>query len=424
MRSDMKCSGVDWIGDIPNDWEVKRVKNAFIRKKDEAHQDNPIVLSLARAGVRVRDLSNNEGQIAESYFNYNPVEPGDLLLNPMDLYSGANCSISKVNGVISPAYINLKALQGYNPLYYDFYFKTLYWSMVMFAHGKGVSFDNRWTISAEDLFKLSIPVPPLEEQNSIAKYLERECTRIDAVIQHTQESIEEYKKIQQSLITEVVTHGLHKNKTTKDSGVEWIGRIPEDWDIIKIGKIFRLRNEKNDLPADQVQLLSLYTGIGVFPQGEHYTASGNHAQTVDGYKIVKKNDIVVNIILAWMGAIGVSDYDGVTSPAYDVYIPNTTKVNPHYYHYVLRTNGIAGECYKYGRGIMMMRWRTYATEFKQIYVPFPSLEEQTEIADYLDQKCSEVNSLIRKKELFVDELENYKKSLIYEYVTGKRDVVK
>lgn len=172
---------------------------------------------------------------------------------------------------------------------------------------------------------------------------------------------------------------------------------------------------------DQVQLLSLYTGIGVFPHGER-EERGNKAVTVDGYKIVHKNDIVVNIILAWMGAIGISEYNGVTSPAYDVYEPDMQKVIPRFYHYFFSTPGIAGECYKYGRGIMMMRWRTYSQEFKQISIPYPNKVEQQRIADYLDIKCAEIDDIIAEKNKQLDILADYKKSLIYEYVTGKKEV--
>lgn len=204
----------------------------------------------------------------------------------------------------------------------------------------------------------------------------------------------------------------------KDSGIEWIGAIPEGWDIIRIGYAFCLRSEKNYLPKDKVQLLSLYTGVGVFPTGSENTkASGNHAQTVIGYKIVHKNDIVVNIILAWMGAIGESNYDGVVSPAYDVYIPDLLKIVPHYAHYVFRTDGIAGECFKYGRGIMLMRWRTYSSEFKQIKIPFPPLPEQQRIADFLDTKCSILNRTIDAVSRQIEDLEKYKKALITKTVT-------
>ena len=280
----------------------------------------------------------------------------------------------------------------------------------------------RHSFTEDQLGIINTPVPPVEIQKQIAKYLDQKCEDIDAVyveIEKQIETLEEYKK---SIITEAVTKGLDPDVEMKDSGIEWIGMIPKDWSTIRIGHVFSLRNERNSLPEDQVQLLSLYTGIGVFPQGEHVTASGYHAQTVDGYKIVQKNDIVVNIILAWMGAIGVSDYDGVTSPAYDIYIPDLSKVVPHYFHYVFRTAGIAGECYKYGRGIMMMRWRTYSQEFKQIFVPFPSLEKQQEIAEYLDKKCAEIDGAIEEKKQQLETLEQYKKSVIYEYVTGKKEV--
>ena len=213
-----------------------------------------------------------------------------------------------------------------------------------------------------------------------------------------------------------------KERKMRDSGIPWIGEVPEKWKVMKIGHCFRLKNEKNFLPENKVQLLSLYTGIGVFPtNSEKAKTSGNHAQTVNGYKIVHKNDIVVNIILAWMGSIGVSDYDGVVSPAYDVYTPDLSKVIPRYAHYVFRTDGIAGECLKYGRGIMMMRWRTYSPEFKQIKIPFRSLKEQHRIADFLDSKCSEIDALIENLRARVESAKEYKKAVITEAVTKGLD---
>lgn len=179
---EMKKSGVAWLGSIPSHWRIQRVKHAFYRKNEKAEQENPVVLSLARSGVHVRDISNNEGQVAESYYNYNPVEVDDLLINPMDLYSGANCSISKVCGVISPAYVNLRYKDGVNPQFYDYYFKVQYWMMAFFAHGKGVSFENRWTLNAETLMNYPIVVLPYEEQCLRASYLEQKCSKIDAVI--------------------------------------------------------------------------------------------------------------------------------------------------------------------------------------------------------------------------------------------------
>ena len=230
---EMKDSGIEWIGEIPVDWSMKRVKHIFTRKNEKAMQENPTILSLARDGVKVRDISNNEGQIAESYYNYNPVEEGDLLLNPMDLYSGANCSISKVQGVISPAYINLKANAGVNPAFYDYYFKVQYWLMAFFSYGKGVSYDNRWTLSAETLMNYPVVALPYGEQCKRADYLDRKCSQIDAIIARQQEVIEKLKAYKLSVITEAVTKGLNPDVPMKDSGVEWIGKIPEHWAIHK-----------------------------------------------------------------------------------------------------------------------------------------------------------------------------------------------
>ena len=174
-------------------------------------------------------------------------------------------------------------------------------------------------------------------------------------------------------------------------------------------------------PLEEVNLISLYTDLGVVQHSELEKTTGNKASNADGYKMVYKDDIVVNIILCWMGAIGRSEYNGVTSPAYDIYIPQN-EVLSKFYHYYFRTRGFSGDCYKRGRGIMAMRWRTYSDQFRDIRVVYPPLEEQQEIVNYLDKKCLAIDELIAKKEQYLSEIENYKKSLIYEYVTGKKEV--
>ena len=225
----MEYSGVEWIGNIPDNWEVRKVKQCFYISKEQAHDDNPTILSLARAGVKIRDISNNEGQLAASYDSYNPVQPGDLLLNPMDLYSGANCSLSEVSGVISPAYVNLRKNVELNPKFFDYYFKTQYWTMAMFAHGKGVSFDNRWTMNAETVLNYYLPFPSFEEQNKIVEIINKKSLDIDSLIEIEKQQIEKLKEYKKALITDVVTRGLDKNVSMKDSGEEWIGKINKDY---------------------------------------------------------------------------------------------------------------------------------------------------------------------------------------------------
>ena len=201
----MKDSGVDWIGKIPEEWKICRVSHYFYRKNSKAHQKDPVVLSLARDGIKIRDISTNEGQLAADYTDYNPVDPDDILINPMDLVSGDNCSISNVRGVISPAYINLRYHETADPHFYHYYFKTQYWLGVFFSYGKGVSFDNRWTLSYSTLNKLPIAYPPLSEQKHIANYLDNKCSNIDDIIRIKKKQLDKLAEYKKSIIYEYTT---------------------------------------------------------------------------------------------------------------------------------------------------------------------------------------------------------------------------
>ena len=206
----------------------------------------------------------------------------------------------------------------------------------------------------------------------------------------------------------------------KQSGIDWIGEIPDDWKTRQIRYLFSLRDERNYKPLSEVNLISVYTDKGVLQHSDIEQTTGNKAQNADGYKHVYKNDLVVNIILCWMGALGISDFDGVTSPAYDVYAPkDLNTILPKYYHYLFRTPQFNGKCYTEGRGIMQMRWRTYSSEFKSIKVPLPPKATQQRIAEYLDKKVSEIDSIIEESKKSIEEYKAWKQSVIFEAVTGK-----
>ena len=172
--------------------------------KDKAHLDDPVILSLARDGVRIRDISTNEGQLADSYYDYNPVKKNDLLLNPMDLVSGANCTLSDKEGVISPAYVNLRNKKGYYSKYYDYFFKTQYWTRNFFACGKGVSFDNRWTLNNDALMNYKIPVIPYDTQKKIADDLDVKINKINKAKKELEDQIQLLERYKRSLINERV----------------------------------------------------------------------------------------------------------------------------------------------------------------------------------------------------------------------------
>ena len=415
----MKNTGMLWIGQIPVDWELGKVKYAFNRKKEKSTAKDPIVLSLARAGVRIRDISTNEGQLAASYEGYNPVEPNDLLLNPMDLVSGANCSISKVSGVISPAYVNLRAKTGFEPRYYDYYFKTQYWNMGFFVHGKGVSFENRWTLNDATLKDYYIPMPSLSEQQTIADYLDEECSKIDEIIAEANASVEEYKELRIAAVNDAVTHGIYNN-ATKDSNVDWIGKIPDNWDIIITKRLFKI---KKDIAGKEGYKVLSITQKGIVPKV--FGGKGQFAADYSNYQIVNKGDFAMNHMDLLTGWLDISEYDGVTSPDYRVFVPTGYEdIYTPYYKYVMQNCYSCKIYYGLGHGVAGMgRWRLPADMFLNFKLPMPPKTEQKDIADFLDKRTAEIDSLIAEKESLINDLEAYKKSMIYEVVTGKRRVV-
>lgn len=195
---------LSWLKEIPQHWSLIRVKNIFEISKDLSYKENPIVLSLARDKVKVRNISKNKGQLAESYNNYNTVKIGDLLLNPMDLYSGANCNVSQYNGVISPAYVNLRTKENVCVKYYDYIFKIQYTSLAFQSVGKGVSFNNRWTLSNETLLNYFVLYPPFSEQKKIANYLDWKIREIDKLIELEKQKIVELELLKQNFIDKTI----------------------------------------------------------------------------------------------------------------------------------------------------------------------------------------------------------------------------
>ncbi|SEL08066.1 type I restriction enzyme, S subunit [Ruminococcus sp. YRD2003] len=201
------------------------------------------------------------------------------------------------------------------------------------------------------------------------------------------------------------------------SNIDWLPSIPETWSAKRIKGLFSLHDERNNKPLNEVNLISLYTHLGVRQHSDLEHTTGNKARNADGYKIVNIDDIIVNIMLCWMGAIGRSAYNGVTSPAYDVYTPHDG-VNSSYYHYLFRTPLFSQQCFKNGHGIMMMRWRTYSPEFTSIVVPVPPREEQDQIVRFLDWKVSEINRLISLQKAIIQNLSQTKRKIINSRITS------
>ena len=266
---------------------------------------------------------------------------------------------------------------------------------------------------------INVCVPPLLTQRAIANFLDRKTKQIDELIRIKERQIELMQEQRTALINQAVTKGLDPNVEMKPSGLEWIGEIPRHWEVINTKYLFQLVTE----PApknNNYELLSIYTEIGVKPRKE-LEARGNRATTTDGYWLVKKGDFIVNKLLAWMGAIGLSNYEGVTSPAYDI-LRKSRPLNERFYEYLFRCGLYFTEFKKRSRGIMEVRLRLYFDQFGQIPLVFPPVDEQDEIVNYLDHKTGQIDELIATEQRKIELLKEYRQSLISEAVTGKIDV--
>ena len=270
---------------------------------------------------------------------------------------------------------------------------------------------------------IAFAVLPLKEQQIIADFLDTECARIDAVIEQTRASIEEYKKLKQSVITQAVTKGIRPNRPMKNSCVNWIGAIPSEWGSYRVANLYDERNENGD---DSLPILTVSINTGI---SDHEVADEDQIRVFTRsedrtkYKRVYPGDLAYNMMRAWQGAFGAVRVDGMVSPAYVVAQPKANlQLDSRYMEALLRTSSAIEEMHRYSKGITDFRLRLYWPEFKNIRVCIPSYEEQVEIADYIDIKSAKLDQLVSAKELLLSELLTYKKSLIYEYVTGKKEV--
>lgn len=429
MDKMMKDSGVEWIGEIPREWKTYKLKYLLAKNLQYGANDSGIEYAddLPRY-VRITDILSDgrlredeklslEENVAYDYL----LEDGDILFARSGATVGKSFLYRKEYGRCAFAgyLIRAKIRNNISTRYIKHWITSAgyeKWKDSIFIQS---TIQN---IGADKYANLIISLPSsYEQQEKIADYLDDKVVEIDKVISDTNATIEEYKKYKQAVIIKAVTKGLNDSVKMKDTDSEWIGEIPEHWGYVRIQRLFETIDERNE--DDEATLLSLYTAIGVKPRSE-LEEKGNKASTVLNYKKVQKDDVIVNKLLAWMGAIGYSDYEGVTSPDYDVYRKRKgANVTRSFYNNYFRYTCFKGDCYKYGHGIMLMRWRTYPEEFLRIKVPNPPQEEQEQIAEYLDKKVVEIDSLIASKEALVAELEAYKKSVIYEYVTGKKEVV-
>ena len=428
----MKDSGIEWIGEIPKEWDVIKTLRALNMPITDGPHETPelydsgipfVSAEAVSCGNGTIDFNHIRGYISNEYYEecckkYIP-KNNDILM----IKSGATTGkVAMVNTDIIFTIWSPLGVFRCNPQIYNCRF--MFFFLQSDAYQKQI--ENKWTFGTQQnigmrtLEQLMLCVPPLPEQERIATFLDSECARIDEVISKTKSTIEEYKKLKQSVITEAVTKGIRPNREMKDSGIEWIGEIPKEWEISLLKYSIRWKSEKGQPNAT---VLSLYRDYGVIPKDSR---DDNHNVTsldTSSYKVVAVGDFVINKMKAWQGSMAVSEYEGIVSPAYHVCEITNKNISKKYFHHLLRNHLYLPEYARLSTGMRIGQWDLGFDDFKNIPFIIPSLEEQEEIVEYIENGLSQYDTLIAKKEQIVSELESYKKSLIYEYVTGKKEVV-
>lgn len=415
----MKDSGIKWIGKIPETWEVT-INKTILKNISERNHPDAEVLSLYRdlGVVPKNSRDDNHNVTSENTIQYKFVEKGSLVINKMKAWQGS-LAVSNYEGIVSPAYYVCKFRD--NQISKD-YVHYLLRSSIYAQQFERLSTGMRigqWDLSIDDFLATPLLVPPEKEQAAIAKCLDKKSMQIDALIANVQEQIEKLKAYKQSLITEVVTKGLDPNVPMKDSGVEWIGEIPKCWNMVRGKALFEECDARSDDGSEELLTVSQYTGVT--PRSQK-SVNMFESTTLEGYKICEVGDIAANTMWLWAGAIGVSEYRGVISPSYNVYRQKEIKYISSYLDCLLRIPLLVQEYASRSTGIRASRLRLYPKDFMDIMFPVPPIEEQKTIMDILGKKIDMVNQMISIKQSKIEKLELYKRSLIYEYVTGKKEV--
>ena len=339
------------------------------------------------------------------------------MITSEDLDGCGNCAYIDVDAPIFAGYhtIILRAKIQKSNQYFAYLFKSDIWRRQIRERVIGVKL---FSISQKVLKKVSLAVPPQEIQYRIADYLNCKCAEIDSVLDKTRTSIEEYKKLKQAIITQAVTKGIRGDRPMKESRIEWIGSCPANWTIIRIKWL--LKEGKDRSTEGTEEPLSMSQKYGILPTKEMDIVP-NMALSFVGAKLVHRGDLVFNKLKAHLGVFAVSGYDGLVSPDYAVY-RTTSLANAKFLEYLFKTPQYISEFKKKSTGIAAGLTRLYTEGLYSIFCALPPIAEQQEVVSYLQGETVAMDALIQKKEQFLAELEAYKKSLIYEYVTGKKEV--
>lgn len=432
----MKDSSIEWIGTIPNHWKIGKVKNWYKMNTgftpdtqksyyydDESGYDWVTISDMTK---KLKFISDTKSKISKDYL----IEKNPTISKKGSLLYSFKLSVGKVAFAGKDIYTN-EAIASFLPIS-NINLTFLFYSSSLIYGNANTNIYGAKILNSELILNAPIIYPPLPEQQAIANYLDDKCVEIDNLSSAITEQIEILKQYIKSVITEVVTKGLNPNAPLKDSGVEWIGMIPENWEVKPFEYILKERSLKNN-PIISSERLALSIDKGITLYSEKTTNLDRFKDDVSLYKVVYPGDFVMNSMNMIVGAVGITPYLGCVSPAYYVFYDNDKKhITARFCDYIFHSKTIRKYLFSIGKGIMAIergddrintcRLKVSRYDLNKLKLPLPSINEQSKIVNYLDNKCAQIDSVIKDKETQLETLAAYQKSLIYEYVTGKKEV--
>lgn len=417
--SSYKDSNVSWIGMIPEHWGTKQLRSFLTLFTEKGHGDSQLLSVTREQGVIERDKEDKEENhnfVPDDLSGYKYIEKGDFAINKMKAWQGSY-AVSDYCGIVSPAYFTCK-LKGVNKEFFSRAIRSKAYVPFFTQYSKGIRV-GQWDLNPNALKSIPFFLPPLAEQEKIVSYLESKTSKIDAYVADKEKEIQLLQELKQKTIAEVVTKGLNPNVKMKDSGVSWLGMIPEHWEVSRMKRVFSEAKEKTTDESGTLLSLSQYTGITL--KGNAKKVGMFEAESTIGYNIVHPGQFVMNIMLAWNGSYGVSDYEGIISPSYCVFNFNED-FERKYFHYLLRLPSYAGAFKTMSKGIIESRLRLYPLYFFTFKTIIPPLDEQQAIVAYIEEKCQKTDTLITELQAEIDYLKEYKQRLIADVVTGQVNV--
>lgn len=407
-----KDSGIEWIGKIPDTWDIKRLKEIFVERNNRDAKGKTLLSVSQYYGIKPKaETDIADSHVAESYDDYKVVEKGDFVMNIMLAWNGSY-AVSDYEGIVSPAYCVYQFRKDCCHKYLHYLLRTDGYQTAFKTMSRGI-IDSRLRLYPEQFYTFNTIFPPVSEQQRIADYLDEKCGEVDSLIALQEQMIEKLKDYKQSVITEAVTKGLDPNTKLVPSGIDWIGLIPERWKVCRFKSYIHLHNEKASETVDfKINLENIESKSGRYiPTNSKYEGEGT---------TFKKGDVLFGKLRPYLAKVYAPENEG--SAIGDIYVFRpSSQIDTTFLKYTLLADTFVTivDSSTYGTKMPRANWEFISC----VPIVVPSLSEQQAIASYLDEKCADIDRLIALKQQKIEKLKDYKKSVIYEAVTGKTDII-